>query len=349
MVVTEACRIADAILLIDKFHFEIVLVLDKFGKLIGTVTDGDVRRGILKNISNHEPVMKIMNKKPFVATTGQTPDEIFRKMKPRIFRYIPVVDQAGNLTDLMVVNPSHKPLPKPNWVVLMAGGEGSRLQPLTQDCPKPLLRLEDKPLLETILLHLAQHGFCQFYIAVNYKADMIKQHFGNGEAWGVQIYYLHEERKLGTAGALSLLPRKPEHPFLVMNADLLTKINVNHLMDFHAENRSDATMCVREYDFQVPYGVAQIESHRILCVDEKPVQRFFVNAGIYVFEPHVINQIPRNAFLDMPTLLNDLIRKKKQRVTAFPIREYWLDVGSHNDFSRAVGEYPVVFETAKRK
>ena len=205
-----------------------------------------------------------------------------------------------------------------------------------------MLKVGNKPLLETILETFIEHGFKRFFISVNYMADMVKEYFGDGSAWNVQIVYLEEDRKLGTAGALSLLPNRPTAPILVMNGDLLTKVNFRQLIDFHKDHNAMATMCVREYEYQVPYGVVQIDQHRIAGIVEKPVQRQFVSAGIYVIQPDVLDLIPSDSYFDMPSLFDQLIADKKETV-AFPIREYWLDIGHIADFDRANGEFQKVF------
>lgn len=220
----------------------------------------------------------------------------------------------------------------------MAGGLGRRLQPLTNECPKPLLKVGGKPILEIILENFVEQGFNRFHIAVNYKAEMIESYFGNGSRWGIDLSYLREHERMGTAGALSLLPGGLTQPLIVMNGDLLTRINFRQLLSFHAEHHAQATMCVRDYDFQIPYGVVKIEKHRLTGIEEKPVHHCFVSAGIYVLQPDVISLIPRNTFFDMPDLFAEMIRQQKE-TAVFPIREYWLDIGRMDDFERAVGEY----------
>ncbi|MBT6428607.1 MAG: alcohol dehydrogenase, partial [Rhodospirillaceae bacterium] len=201
-----------------------------------------------------------------------------------------------------------------------------------------------KPLLETILETFIEHGFQHFHMSVNYKADQIIQHFGNGEHWGVDINYLMEDDQLGTAGALGLLPEIPDEPIFVMNADVLTKVNFRSILDFHFEQRADATMCVREYDFQVPYGVVNIENDRITGIEEKPLQTFFVNAGIYVVSPELLHLVAKGERLDMPEFFHRAIDDGRH-AAVFPVREYWLDVGRLDDFERANGEFSRVFES----
>lgn len=342
ILVSPETSIKDAIGVLDKSGRQIVLVVTDGGKLAGTVTDGDVRRGILRGLPLEETVARIMNTAPTVARVDDSREVILGIMKRKGLHQIPLVDDARHIAGLETLDELIQTREKENLVVLMAGGLGSRLRPLTDGTPKPMLKVGSKPLLETILENFIEHGFSRFYIAVNYMAEVIKGHFGDGSRWGVDIRYLHEDQRLGTAGALSLLPEKPIAPFFVMNGDLLTKVNFGQLLDFHTSHRAQATMCVREYDFQVPYGVVKIDDHRISGIDEKPVQRFFVNAGIYVLEPGALEMVRPNTFFDMPTLFERLIERGNE-TAAFPIREYWLDIGHLADYDRANVEFGDVF------
>lgn len=342
VLVSEQTPLLEATKVLDASSLQIILVVDEDRKLLGTITDGDIRRGILKGISFSEPVQKIMNSNPTAARIDDSRANILAEMKRKKIHHMPLVDEQRRVVGLDTLDELINPLAKENRVILMAGGLGSRLRPLTNDCPKPMLKVGGKPLLETILENFIEHGFCRFYISVNYMSEVVKTYFGDGSRWGVDIRYLHEDQRLGTAGALSLLPEKPQEPLIVMNGDLLTKVNFSQLLGFHSEHNAQATMCAREYDFQVPYGVVKIDGHRITGIDEKPIQRFFVNAGIYVLEPDTLGLIAPNTFFDMPSLFEKLI-EQKQETAAFPIREYWLDIGHMADFDRANGEYGDVF------
>ncbi len=331
--VQPTATIRKAIEKIDTNATQIALVVDEHGRLLGTVTDGDVRRGLLSGISLDDTVGHIMNINPTVAHRNQSSQSILTLMRDKTLYQIPVVDEHGVVTGLEVL----KTLigqSRPNPVVIMAGGLGTRLRPHTDTCPKPMLKVGGKPILETILGNFVEQGFRQFYLSVNYMAEMIIDHFGDGAAWGVEIEYLRETERLGTAGALSLIPERPAAPVLVMNGDLLTQVNFNHLLNFHAKHKSVATMAVREYEFQVPFGVVNLEMPRILRIDEKPVHHFFVNAGIYALDPEVIDMVPKGEYFDMTTLFDRLIEAKRSTI-AFPIREYWLDIGRLDDFERA--------------
>lgn len=229
-----------------------------------------------------------------------------------------------------------------NWAVLMAGGLGTRLWPLTNDFPKPLVKVGNKPVLETILNNLIEYGFRIFFFAVNYKSYQIKKYFGDGSSWGVEINYLTEQKKMGTAGALSLLPEKPSKAVLVMNGDILAKVNFQQLLSFHQQSAAMATMCIRDYSLQLPYGVVEIKDGRLIQIDEKPVHAFFVNAGIYVLEPEAIQFISENTFFHMTALFQLLIDNNVQ-TAVFPVRDYWIDIGCREDLKKANADYAKYF------
>ncbi|OIJ22377.1 alcohol dehydrogenase [Anaerobacillus alkalidiazotrophicus] len=335
--------IIETLKVIDQSAMQIALVVDHKNKLLGTVTDGDVRRGILNKVNLDETIDKIMNKTPFKASTSDTSLQITALMTTNSLKQVPIVDHQGTIVDLKTFQEYFIHNKKENPVVLMAGGLGTRLQPLTKDTPKPLLKVGDKPILETILETFIEYNFCNFYISVNYKSELIKNYFGDGSKWGVSINYIDETKKLGTAGALSLLKTNSTLPFIVMNGDLLTKVNFEQLLEFHQEHDSIATMCVREYHHQVPYGVIQCDNHVLTAIEEKPTQRFFVNAGIYVLNQSILSLIPHNEFYDMPILFQKVI-DSNQNTSVFPIREYWLDIGRMSDFEKANIEFSEVFK-----
>lgn len=335
--------LGEALKTIDAGALQIVLIVDENQRLLGTVTDGDVRRGILRKISLDDPVRLVMNSQPTTARDDSGREPILALMRERSLHQIPVVDQQGRLVGLEILEDLLRPQRRENWVVLMAGGMGTRLRPLTSNCPKPMLPIGGKPILETILQNFIDSGFHKFYFSVNYLADQIEQHFGDGSRWGVEVRYLREDRKLGTAGALGLLPEVPEHPILVMNGDLLTKVDFGQVLQFHQEHQAAGTMCVREYDYQVPYGVVKADRHRFTGIDEKPIQCFFVNAGIYALAPSALSLIEPDMALDMPELFDRMVAGELETVV-FPVREYWLDIGRINDLERANGEFTEVFK-----
>ena len=325
---------------IERSVAKVALVVDEHQRLLGTVTDGDVRRGLLRGVQIGDPVTAIMNEKPRVAAVNDDPAQIVDMMRQNICRQVPILDLEGRVVALKTLEEALRVPDRSNWVFLMAGGRGQRLRPLTDDCPKPMLPVGGRPMLQIIVESLVRQGFRQFYISLNYKRDTVREHFGDGSLWGAQIRYVEEDENtpLGTAGALSLLPEIPEHPMIVMNGDILTKVAFGSLLDFHSEHDSVGTMCVRDYNLQVPYGVVNVDDHRLSEILEKPVQRFLINAGVYVLEPAAVKMVPRGAFYDMPTLFEDIARQGLA-ATVFPIREYWLDIGRIDDFNKANDDY----------
>lgn len=338
LLISPQSTILEALQIIDRGSVQIALVADEHKRLLGTVTDGDVRRGILRGISLESPVQTIMNVKPNVSRSDDSREVIFGKMRQYNLRQIPVLDSNDRIIRLDLLDEILRQERCDNWVVLMAGGLGTRLSPLTDNCPKPLLKVGSKPILEVILENFIANGFHRFFISVNYMAEMIIDHFGDGSRWGVEIRYIYETKRLGTAGALSLLPFVPEEPLLVMNGDLLTKVNFRQLLDFHKEMKAKATMCVRDYEYQVPYGVVKVNNNRLTSIEEKPLQHYFISGGIYVVQPEALKHIPRDTFYDMPTLFSRLIALEEE-TSVFPIREYWIDIGRIDDFERANSEY----------
>jgi len=334
--------IKEALKIIDAGAMRIAIVLDKDEKVVGTLTDGDIRRGLLSGFSLESNIESLYFKEPTLASINDSKELIVQKAIRKKIYQIPIVDNDGKLIKIEELSNLLKTNAKNNRVILMAGGLGTRLHPLTQKTPKPLLKVGNKPILETIIENFAKYGFVNITISVNYKADMIKEYFGDGANLGVNIDYIQESKRLGTAGALSLIKERPQEPFFVMNADLLTNVNFEHLLDFHILEHSIATMCVREYDYQVPYGVIETDKSKIISIEEKPIHKFFVNAGIYTLSPQVFEYLPKNEFYDMPTLFEDII-KNKLRSISFPIHEYWLDIGRMSDFEQAHNEYSEIF------
>lgn len=312
----------------------ILLVVNSNNVLLGTVTDGDIRRALIRKLTMRSKIKEIMNNDPITATSPYSRDKVLMEMSNQDLLHMPIVNNDGVVCGLETLK--HL-IERPNYdnpVFLMAGGFGTRLHPLTEDIPKPLLHVGNEPLLETIIKQFINAGFHNFYISIYYKSDMIKKHFGDGSSLGVDIQYVHEDKPLGTAGSLGLLPDDlPDLPIIMMNADLLTKVDFEHLLHFHNHQNGLATMCVREYDFQIPYGVVQIDGYHIVNIKEKPIHKFFVNAGIYVLNRDLINKIDGKSILDMPNFLDKELDMEK--INAFPIHEYWLDIGHIHEFERA--------------
>lgn len=340
--IAPSSPILDAIRRLDTTASQICLVVDEAGRLSGTVTDGDIRRGILNGIALSEAVSRIMNPHPVTTKPGDEPALVLATMNRLNLRQIPVVESDGTVVGLATLTNLMTSRQRPNWAILMAGGEGRRLRPLTEETPKPMIEVGDRPILETILTNLAAVGFQKFFLSINYKAHLVKDHFGDGAKWGVDIQYLHEESQLGTGGALGLLPEPPVDDILIMNGDILTNVNFAQLLDFHAEVKAAATMCVREYDFQVPYGVVETDGHRLIRIEEKPVVKKFVNGGIYILNPIAFAHVKPGEPLTMPSLFETLMAEGNS-CAVFPLREYWIDVGRFEDLDRARGEFSSFF------
>ena len=338
----QNATIKEALGIIDSGAMQIALVVDDNDKLLGTLTDGDIRRGILRGLDLDSSIETIVFKEPAIAKISSTKEEILKIALSKKLHQIPIVDDNGIVLDLKEIEELVEPKIKTSRVILMVGGLGTRLRPLTQDTPKPMLKVGNKPILQTIVEKFAEYGFVNITMCVNFNASIIRDYFGDGKEFGVNIDYVLEEKRMGTAGALSLLKERPSEPFFVMNGDLLTNVNFEHIFNYHTLNKATATMCVREYDYEVPYGVVKMNDNKITAIAEKPVQKFFVSAGIYMLSPEILDLIPKNEFYDMPALFEKLIKLSKN-VISFPIREYWLDIGRMEEYQRANEEYKEVF------
>ncbi|MDX2346798.1 MAG: nucleotidyltransferase family protein [Legionella sp.] len=324
--------------ILNQIGLRIVLVVNEKDYLLGTITDGDVRRALLKRCTLDTSVSQVMCKNPQKALSNWTEEQIRSTMEKRKLFQLPIVDDVGRLLDLRSIHDVLNKRRLDNPVFLMAGGFGTRLHPLTKDCPKPLLELAGKPILELILEQCIEYGFHRFFISTHYLSDKIKAHFGDGECWGVNIQYIVEDKPLGTGGALGLLPQDAlDAPMLMMNADLLTKLDFRNLLSFHQEQQVGATICVREYEHRLPYGVVEVEGHQVIKMTEKPAYQAFINAGIYLLSPEFIKSISPGVPIDMPDVIQRYI-DEGNGVNIFPIHEYWLDIGRMDDFKQAETE-----------
>lgn len=335
---TAPIRIAARI--IDSAAVPIALV-HRDGQLLGTVTDGDIRRGLLRGVGLDAPVTQVMNARPFTARPDIADDAARKMMQDRSILQLPLVDGAGRIAGLKAVTEIDRraaaaPSPE-NLVVIMAGGLGRRLRPITADVPKPMIEVGGKPILATILERFVAQGFRRITLAVNYKREMIENYFGE-RFLDADLTYLREDRPMGTAGALGLVPDGEKLPLIVVNGDLLARINFHHLLKFHQERGAPATMGVFEYKHTVPYGVVSIADQYFDEIVEKPVHRYFVNAGIYVLAPQTLKLVPKDAPLDMPTLF-ERVKAGGQPPAVFPLREYWIDIGRMDDLRQAQAEF----------
>lgn len=335
--VLKSQTLLETMKIIDESSLQFAVVVDEQNHLIGTVTDGDIRRGILRGEGLGVPISSIMNSSPTSAKSGRKLSAYKHIMISEKLKQLPIVNENNQVVDILFIDrfeTRNDEEVNENKVILMLGGLGTRLRPLTNDIPKPMLRIGNKPIVETILDSFIQYGYKNFVFSVNYKKEIIQNYFQNGEMFGVSIEYIEEKKRMGTAGALSIMENPPVDPFFVMNGDLLTQVNFDQLMNFHIEQKSIATMCVREFEYQIPYGVIETNGTDLATIKEKPVHRSFVNAGIYVLSPEVFKFIPKDVYYDMPTLFGKLI-EMKQKTSVFPIHEYWLDIGQIDDFNRA--------------
>ena len=343
ILLSPTSTIRETLKVIDSGAKKIALVADANKKLIGTITDGDIRRAILAGADLDATVDKFYNSNPIACGINDSKEKILQVAATKKLFQIPVIDGDGIIVGVAEVAELLQSPCRENRVVLMAGGLGTRLSPLTDITPKPMLHVGEKPILEIIIQNFAKYGFVDILLCVSYKSHMIKSYFGDGKSFGVNIDYINETKRLGTAGALSIIRSLLIKPFFVMNADLLTNINFEHLYDYHLSSQAMATMSVRELDLQVPYGVVNISDGRITSVVEKPTHKFYVNCGIYMLNPEALEYVPNDQFFDMPSLFDIMISNGKS-VLSFPIREYWLDIGRMSDYERANTEYREVFK-----
>lgn len=343
ILISPHTEIQAAIKIIDVNSLQIALVVDPNNKLLGTVTDGDVRRGILRGIPLDSPVRQIMNTSPVTIPEMKDKKSIMNILKINKLRHLPVVDGSGCVTGIERLDDLLQASKNENWVAIMAGGLGRRLRPLTDNYPKPMLTVGDKPILETMLNIFMEQGFSRFCISINYKAEQIKDYFGDGSGWGAEIRYIHEERTMGTAGSLRLFPIKTENPIIVINGDILTKLSMDQFVRFHLEHQANVSVAVRTYDFQVPYGVVKVNKDRLIGFEEKPVYTSLINSGIYVINPAVLEKIPVNTYFDMNQLLEIMI-SNDEYISVFPIREYWIDIGTMEDYNQARLDFNEVFQ-----
>jgi dTDP-glucose pyrophosphorylase len=334
--------VREAMAAIDQGMVQLAIVVDRDRRLLATVTDGDIRRGLLAGLSLETPVSAVMRSNPTSVPTSAGRPAARRLMREKQLHHVPLVDDEGRLADLAWIDEVVGLTPNNTRVVLMVGGLGMRLRPLTEHRPKPMLPVGNRPLLEIIIRNFVDQGFGRFTLAVNYLADQIRDHFGDGSSLGVEIDYINETERMGTAGALSVMKEWPDTPFVVMNGDLLTTLRFEQMLRFHTDGNSSATIGAREFNMQVPYGVIQAEGARLARIEEKPNQSFYVNAGIYVISPHVAEFIEPGKPLDMPELFQRVM-SKGDIASVYPIRDYWMDIGRVEDLERARVEYETVF------
>lgn len=336
--ISPTMPLREAIAALNQGGLQIAVIVDEQRRILGTLTDGDIRRALLRQVNLEAPVADVMARQPRTAAAGSTKEAVLRLMERHQLLQVPLIDAQRRVVGVETLHGLLHGRRKQNAVFLMAGGFGKRLQPLTDNCPKPLLPIGDKPILEIIIENFVSFGFHRFFISTHYRPEMIRERIGDGSRWGIEIEYVHEDEPLGTGGALGLLPRdRIQEPMFMMNGDLLTNLDFNKLLDFNASHDGIATMCVREYEHRVPYGVIASDGVRVTSMTEKPTFRHFINAGIYVLSPEILDHVTRGQRIDTPTLLEQQMAAGRA-VNMFPIHEYWLDIGRMEDFKRAQDE-----------
>lgn len=319
---------------LDQTGLQIALIVSEKGQLAGTITDGDIRRGLLRGLSLTSGIDSVMNREPLVAPTQLGMELVIHLMQANRIHQLPVVDEERKVVGLHIWDDLMAPGRRPNLMVIMAGGQGRRLRPYTENCPKPMLPVAGKPMLEHIIDRAKSQGFERFVLAIHFLGHMIEDHFGDGSRFGVEVSYLREDEPLGTAGAISFLQPCPDAPFLVSNGDVLTDINYGELLDFHVRHAAVATMAVRQHEWQHPFGVVHTSGVEIVGFEEKPVARTHISAGIYVLDPHLLGLLKAREYCDMPTLFARA-QESGARTIAYPMHEPWLDVGRADDLARA--------------
>lgn len=329
----QAC-IEDAIRSLNEAAVQIAIVVNGAGELVGTITDGDIRRGLLRGLHVGSPIESIIFRAPLVVPPEMRGEVVAQLMRANRIHQVPIVDDRRRVVGLHLWDEVLAPTDRSNVMVVMAGGLGTRLQPHTETCPKPLLPVAGKPMLEHIVERAKAEGFSHFVLAIRYLGHMIEDYFGNGARWRVRIDYLREDDPLGTAGALRLLDPVPSQPFVVTNGDVLTDIRYGELLDFHVRNNAMATMAVRLYEWQHPFGVVQTRGVEIVGFEEKPIHRTHVNAGVYALSPGVLRHLETGQRCDMPALFETL-RLGGERTVVYPMHEPWLDVGRPSDYDEA--------------
>lgn len=319
---------------LDEAALQILLIISPDGTLIGTLTDGDIRRGLLRGLDLSSSIESLVHREPLVVPPQLDRDTVLQLMQVNKVHQLPVVGEDRRIVGLHVWDELMIPGKRSNLVVIMAGGQGTRLRPHTESCPKPLLLVAGRPMLEHIIERAKGEGFEHFVLAIHYLGHMIEDYFGDGSRWQVKIDYLREESPLGTAGAIGLLNPRPDVPFLVTNGDVLTDIHYGELLDFHCRHSASATMAVRLHEWQHPFGVVRTKGVDIIGFEEKPVTRSHINAGIYVLEPGATDVLNAGEHCDMPTLFSRL-QERTARIIVYPMHEPWLDVGRVDDLERA--------------
>ncbi|HSP16248.1 MAG TPA: nucleotidyltransferase family protein [Thermoanaerobaculia bacterium] len=329
--------IVDALRSLERSGTQIVLVVDEVGTLLGTLTDGDVRRALLSGATLENVIEPFIQRRFIAVTPEATRAEVIELTQARRVEQIPIIDAEGKLVGLHLLHEILGAIERPNWAVIMAGGKGTRLWPITENLPKPMVKVAGRPILERLVLHLIGFGIRRIFLSINHLGEIVERHFGDGSRFGCQLEYLREDRPLGTGGSLRLLPERPAEPLLVMNGDLVTQADIGSMLSFHARGGQVATVAMRPYVHVVPFGCLEVSGHRVLRMEEKPRLMQLVNAGIYVLNPELIDRIPEDEEFPLPALLESCVQRG-ELVHAFEILDEWIDVGQREQLRQARGE-----------
>ena len=338
--VSSGAIVKDAIKILNAQKGKIVIVLNAENVVVGTITDGDIRRALLDSVTVDYPVEKVMNKDfLFIRQENYSEQKARELFIKHSIKQLPILDNKKSLVSIIFSDDIKEETDtKENCVVIMAGGMGKRLGKITNDCPKPMLLVNNKPIIEHIIDRLRSYGFSKYYVTVNYLKENIKSYLGNGSKKGIDIQYIEEEQFLGTAGSLSLLEFDTNLPIIVLNGDVLSMVDFDELLHYFEISKTFGTVCAREHSINIPYGVIQADKNDVTKILEKPDHSCYVNAGIYVFNPAFKNFLDKGVYCDMPTLINELV-KKNCKINYFPIHEYWVDVGIPETLIKANDEW----------
>lgn len=334
--IAETATILDGMKQLTTHVMDILIVVNAHDKVIGLITDGDIRRGLVSGKSQNSQIREVMSKDFLFATEEDDRAFLLDKMVARQIRHLPVIDKEGHLKGMHFLSHMIGHKQRPNTAVIMAGGKGMRLRPITENCPKPMIKVAGRPILERLVLHLVSHGITDIYIAVNYMGEVIEGFFKDGADYGCKISYLKEKEALGSGGALSLLPKRPDHPFLVINGDLITDLDVGAMIDFHEKSQSCATIASKQIFSKISYGVIEKDGDQLIGILEKPTIKHEINIGSYVISPECLEYIPQSENFPITDLFS-ILQNKGKKLFVFEMAEEWIDIGQHDDLKKAMG------------
>jgi len=335
----EYCVVPDKSLMeclqvLDRVGAGIVLVVDEAFRLIGTISDGDIRRALIKGYGLETPVAPHMKRDCFSVSSEISRNEVLDIMQARWIEQVPIVDENGKVIGLHLIHELLGAVKRPNWAVIMAGGKGKRLRPLTEETPKPMIKVAGRPILERLVLLLVSYGIQRIFLAVNYMAHVIEDYFGDGSRYGCTVEYLREKEPMGSGGALSLLPTMPKHPLVLINGDLVVDVNLSQMLNYHMQNEFYTTIGVYPYSHEVPYGCINEKDGRVISVEEKPAVQKTVNAGVYVLSSEAVASVPPDSFFPITKLVEEALMKNLP-CGAFTIEKEWIDIGRPQELKKA--------------